>query len=245
MSFIDIEDKLNIAVIGDSITFIGKYIDFIKNHLDKLYPDNKITFYNYGISGETLSGLCEKDRPTPRSCLFNRIDSILHKLACADLFVFCYGMNDGIYEQYSKSHMDAYKNGVIHLNDILRVFDKPIISLTPPPFDEISYFHTLSLQPPLVPSQPEYPIAYRGYDDVLKKYSDWLKKQKGILMDDVIDIHTPIKAFIKNMRVKYPTYIYGDGIHPPINGHYMMAKYLLKAITGDEMPDAINKHTLA
>ncbi len=135
MALIDISKKNNVAVIGDSITAMGHYITFMKDYLDRKYTGNDINFINLGRSGETLSGLCENNRPTPRGCLFERIDEISESLIRADAFIFCYGMNDGIFEPFSKSHMLAFKNGVKKLVRLLGEFGKPILAVTPPPFD--------------------------------------------------------------------------------------------------------------
>lgn len=237
MSFINLKEKQNITILGDSITFIGHYIAYMKNYLDDNHPSNEISFINLGVSGETLSGLCEADRPTPRGCLFDRIDTILPKLQKADLFIFCYGMNDGIYEPYSDSHMEAYVLGVGRLCEILKGFDKPIVALTPPPFDEKSYFHNQSIQPDPAPDEPIYPIPYKNYDDVLYKYSTWLIGQKDIMVDEVIDIHTPLMAYIDKKRQIDSNYLYGDGIHPGLDGHYIIASQVLVALTKYQMPD--------
>ncbi len=234
MSLIISTKKQNIAIIGDSITVIGHYIGYMKNYFDSRYQGHGIVLSSYGRSGETLSGLCETDRPTPRGCFFDRADEVLPFIQHSDLILFCYGMNDGIYEPYTETHMEAYKNGVIRLCKILGRFDCPSIALTPPPFDAKSYICHSSLQPPLPPGSPVYPEPYMGYDDVLEKYSIWLMTQKGKILHDVIDIHSPIKAYIHRKREENPEYVYGDGIHPGLDGHYLIAQLILEALTGEQ-----------
>ncbi len=234
---IKIENKADVAVIGDSITQMGYYIDFMKEYLDEVYPDNRISFINLGRSGETVSGLCEKDRPAPRGCLFERIDEVKEHIIKADAFIFCYGMNDGVYEPYSENHMQAFKDGINKLCNILRKYNKPILAVTPPSFDGESYYKWKDAQPAPNPEDPIYPQPYINYNKVLDKYSNWIISQEGILFDKAADIHTPLNNYIEEKKKENKDYIYGDGIHPTKDGHYLMAKVILKELTGDEMPN--------
>lgn len=235
MSLIIPTQKQNIAILGDSITAIGHYIGCMKDYFDFRYPGHGIVLSGYGKSGETLSGLCETGRLVPRGCFFDRADEVLPLIQHSDLILFCYGMNDGIYEPYSETHMQAYKNGVIRLCEILG--QCPRIALTPPPFDAKSYLYHRSLQPPLPPGSPVYPEPFMGYDDVLEKYSIWLMTQKGKLLHDVVDIHAPINAYIHRKRKENPGYVYGDGIHPGLDGHCLIAKLILEVLTGEQISD--------
>ncbi|MFY0653903.1 MAG: hypothetical protein JXQ96_17820 [Cyclobacteriaceae bacterium] len=206
--------KVKIAFIGDSITQNGTYIDFLSDFFKKHKPDLNYELINCGLSSETITGLTENEHPGPRPYLFDRLDSELGKHQ-PDIAYFCYGINCGIYNPFSKQTLDAYKNG---LSRILKATGKRKIEarfLNTPP---------LTLSPKrkseLIANPPEnysWKNPFPHYDKaVLAKFRLEVEglKDKGI---SVVDICTPL---LKGKELAYGA----DPIHPNNYGHFVMAK---------------------
>jgi hypothetical protein len=72
---------------------------------------------------------------------------------------------------------------------------------------------------------------YADYDDVLADYARW-EMQLPQSEATVIDLHTPMDAYIAKQRAKYPDFTFAkkDGIHPNAAGHLLMAQIVLRGL---------------
>ncbi len=222
-----------ILFLGDSITQAGLYIAFIQTWLWAEHPDLKLEIINLGLNGETASGNSERDHPYPRAHIHERLDRIL-KATDPDLVFICYGMNDGIYHPFSEKRFSDYQNGI---NRLLGKLEKPgrkIILLSPPPFD----LFTFRQNHPVAPKNPgpDFPFSYKtpaqDYDQVLKKYGQWIVKGNN-RATITADLHLPLAQLIQTRRDSDPDYQFGDGIHPPVEGHFEMALTILDSLGAD------------
>jgi len=222
-----------ILFIGDSITQAGLYAAFIQTWLWAEYPELKLDIINLGLNGETASGNSEKDHPYPRAHVHERIDRIL-KATDPDLVFICYGMNDGIYHPFSEKRFADYQNGINRLLDKLSKPDRKIVLMGPPPFD----LFTFRQRHPVAPKNAaaDFPFSYKTpsqtYDEVLQKYGQWVVKQKPRVAT-AVDYHTPLNRLIKSRRTAELDYKFGDGIHPPVEGHLEMALTILATLGAD------------
>lgn len=223
--------------LGDSITEDGRFISYIRLYFQRYLPQYDAEFVNFGLSSETVSGLSEPSHPFPRPCIHERIDRILKELTREDVVLFCYGMNDGIYYPFSDERFAAYRNGIEALASRLKQTGCRVLAVTPPPFDAASCRWGFAGEAEMDQGMPG---AYRGYDEVLARYADYIKIMPGLA--GVVDIREPILDHIRWMRKSDPVAPYGDGVHPDACGHWVMARVLLKAlfnITLGRTPDFV------
>ena len=204
-----------IVFLGDSITMASTYINLFEYYLRIHYPEWKGEILNMGLSSETISGLSEPSHPFPRPYIHNRSRSVIEKTNPELVFV-CYGMNCGIYHDFSEERFDAYKSGIWGLVNQLEQQKAEIVMLTPPPFAYRGNEKTVLADGEAY----SYSKPYEGYDEVLKTYGTWIKDTFSKKMS-VIDIHAAITP--------YKEICYGkDIVHPNFNGHFIWAYTLLK-----------------
>ena len=211
--------------LGDSITQAGDYVTIAEYYLNRQYTSSHFDFVGIGLSSETVSCLTEKDHPYPRPCLQERLQRALD-MVHPQVVVACYGMNDGIYHPQSPERMAAFQKGIQNLIAAVRAKGARLILLTPPPFDPVAIATTLDEHAP----DFSYKAPYEKYDDVLGDYTAWEKTQQAADVT-VIDLHTPIDAYLAKQRVADPKFSFTkDGIHPDLAGHLLMARTLLKEL---------------
>ena len=230
-----------ILFMGDSITHAGHYVAWIEAQLrtnQKQGPYSELI--NLGLPSETCSGLSEPDHPFPRPDVHERLERALEKIQ-PDVVFACYGMNDGIYYPFSEERFEAYKKGIA---EIIRKVDKSgatLILMTPPAVDPLPLKKAGKLRP-LGAEKYAWFAIYEGYDDVLKKYSDWLLTQRDKAF--VIDLHTPVTKYVEAKRKKDPDFTMSpDGVHVNNEGQVVLAKAILAAVKfeihGDPDPELL------
>ena len=225
------KDGERVLFLGDSITQAGQYVAFIETYLWAKYPARDIDIINLGLSSETASGQSEKDHPGRRPCIHDRLDKCL-ATADADWVVVCYGMNDGIYHPPGAERLAAYKEGITKLVKKVQAVGAKVILMTPPPFDVKTRRLRGAKVQPAGADLYGYKTPYEDYDQVLAGYGDWIMTQRDKVAH-VIDLHTPMSAYIAACRDANPEYTYGDSVHPPRSGHYRMALAFLEALGED------------
>ena len=215
--------SLKVLWLGDSITQAGDYVNLVEYYLNKQYTASHFDFVSIGLSSETVSCLSEKDHPFPRPCLQERLQRALN-LVHPQVVIACYGMNDGIYHPQSPERMAAFQKGIQGLIAAVRAKGARLTLLTPPPFDPIAITTALDEHAP----DFSYKAPYQKYDDVLADYTAW---EKTLTAADVtvIDLHTPIDAYLAKQRATDPKFSFTkDGIHPDLAGNLLMARIFLK-----------------
>lgn len=222
-----IPDAKRIVFLGDSITDDGTYIAHMNHYFSQYLQGKSLEFISLGVSSETASGLSEPDHPFPRPCVHERLDRAL-ELSKPEWVVVCYGMNDGIYYPLSQERFNAYKEGILKLVDKIKTYGAKAIVVTPPPFDAISAKDCKLL--PAGMEKYSYMEPYESYTEVLKQYGLWILTELIGRADKVIDIYTPLSEYIQESRKNNESFLYGDGIHPNIDGHWVIAKTLLKEL---------------
>ncbi len=213
--------------LGDSITQGGDYVTFVQFYLDRHYPAARFDIISIGLSSETVSCLSEKTHPFPRPCVHSRLQRALH-LVKPDIVVACYGMNDGIFHPLSADRAEAFHQGILKLSAATQAAGAKLILLTPPPFDRLTAHNLVDQHAP----DFGYATPYQNYDSVLGDYARWemaLPRRDASL---VIDLHTPIDAYLLQHRKSNPTFSFAakDGIHPDAAGHLFMARLVLQGL---------------
>lgn len=208
-----------IVFIGNSITYSGKYIEYIDTYLSVRYTDKDYEIINVGLPSETVSGLSEINHANgafPRPDLHDRLDSIISQTQ-PDLVLSCYGMNDGIYLPFDDERFQKFKDGVNWLNDTVEQSGADIIHITPPIYDE---------------------RKGPAYANVLDIYSDWLISKRYTANWKVIDIHWPMRKMLESQRQVDSTFVFAkDGVHPNEAGHFEIAKHILLNLGETELRD--------
>lgn len=215
-----------ILFLGDSNTYTGLYIAYVEGYLRTRFPAEPWELINLGLPSETVSGLSEPDHPYPRPDVHERVDRALARIK-PDVVFICYGMNDGIYYPFAEKRLAKYKQGTESLVAKIEKAGAKVVLMTPAPFDSVPVKKNL-----LAAGAPKYSWMkpYEGYDDVLRKYSDYLLtwRTKGYT---VVDAHAAVHRFLKALRMKEPKYtISGDGIHPNPTGHAVIAFEILRKL---------------
>lgn len=234
-----IPQNKKIMFLGDSITDNGTYIAHMNMYFYQHMQSTGIDFVNLGVSSETASGLSEPDHPFPRPCVLDRIDRAI-ELCRPDWAVVCYGMNDGIYYPFSEERFSAYKKGILEVIRRLKANNIKVAIMTPPPFDKKMPKTIL----PLGMEKYKFSEAYEDYDKVLEKYGQWILTEVKEVAGRVIDIYNPMKLYVEDRRKEDPSYVSGDGVHPNIEGHWIIAKVLLKELFNlclERLPDYIGE----
>ncbi len=236
---LDLEDGDQVLFLGDSITQAGRYIAYFQAYLWAEYPDLDVDVVNLGLGAETASGNSEPLHPYPRPDIHERIGRILENTH-PDVAVICYGMNDAIYHPFSPERYADYQKGMTSLLGILKDAGvKQFVLMTPPLFDLPS---SRRKNQPMADTGPDVEYTFQtpfiSYDLVLQRYGLWVKEQSGEAAA-IVDLHTALHAFLRQRRAVEPDFLYGDGVHPPIEGHLAMTLALLKALGED--PDYVDE----
>jgi lysophospholipase L1-like esterase len=217
-----------VLFLGDSITHAGHYIALLEAHLRSEAPSLVPQLINLGLPSETCSGLSEPDHPFPRPDVHERLDRALDKVK-PDVVFACYGMNDGIYYPFSEERCKAYQDGVDRLIAKVKASGAKLVLMTPPAFDPLPLKQKGKLLPAGADKYAWFSI-YEGYDDVLKRYAGWIMKQ-GERVDLVIDLHTPVNAYVAEKRKADADFTMSpDGVHVNNEGHRVLAKTIAAAL---------------
>ena len=212
-----------VVFLGDSITYGGYYVSDIIAYQRSREPKRQIEFINVGLSSENTSGLSEPGHAGgkfPRPDLHERLARVLVKTK-PDLVIACYGMNDGIFLPFDAARFQAFTNGMMWFHETVEKSGAKIIHVTPPVFDEVKRGHA-------------------GYAEVLDTFSEWLVTQ-GTNGWRVIDLHTPMARALADGRAKKPAFAFAkDGIHPGVQGHWLMAKTILTALGAKDLNGITN-----
>jgi lysophospholipase L1-like esterase/pimeloyl-ACP methyl ester carboxylesterase len=211
-----------IVFLGDSITYDGRYIQYVEAYLLTRYPDRQFELINLGLPSETASGLSEPghaDGQFARPCVHDRLTQALAK-SQPDLVVICYGMNDGIYMPFDENRFARYQKGMRRVVQQVQAAGAQVLVLTPPVFDPTPLDET---------SDEGGAVPYRGYDDVLQRFSQWLleQRQNGWA---VADVHDAMVRHIAARRADDARFILAaDGVHANAFGHWLMSRQVLAA----------------
>ena len=225
-SSIPFADGDRILFLGDSITQDGRYISMIETYLWARYPAHEFTIINMGVSAETVSNTTEPGHPR-RPWVHDRIERAL-EISKPDWVFVCYGMNDGNYFPPRRDIQQAYAAQLERLLERIKPTGAQIVLLSPPPFDPLSK-PAKNLLPPGKPVYG-YSKTYQLYDDTLIALGGLALGALGSQVEYFIDIHTPIQNYITSARALDPSYKYGDGVHPPTDGHLEFALAILEGL---------------
>jgi lysophospholipase L1-like esterase len=197
-----------VVFYGDSITAQRLYTRFAEEFIVSRYPDLHISFYNAGVSGDTVEGGHAGDMETR----LKRDVLPFHPTVVTIML----GMNDGRYATDYKKNFEDYAAGYRKLIVALRqeIPGVRLFLICPSPYDEIAH-------KPLIP----------GYNTVMLRYGQFvvaLGRQEHI---PVIDFNEPLMDAIRAGMGINPAMagtLLPGLIHPSPAGHWIMAAALAK-----------------
>lgn len=214
-----------ILFIGDSNTYAGTWVaGFEAWQLTRPAVPGQ-TVINTGLPSETVSGLSEEGHAGgkfPRPDVAERLTRVLD-LVKPDLVFTCWGMNCGIYQPFDEGRFEKYKAGYTAVLKEIKARGGKVVILTPPYYDD-----TVK------------PLAGFKYDDVLGKYSDWLKT---LVSDDVavIDVHTPMTTEAAKRRMADPKFTFSpDAVHPSPEGGWFVTQQIIRWAGDEKAASAAN-----
>jgi lysophospholipase L1-like esterase len=208
-----------VLFLGDSITYGGGYAVYVETYFLSRHPGRSVRFFNAGLSSETVSGLSEPNHAGgafPRPDLHERLARVLERLQ-PNLVFACYGMNDGIYQPLDEGRFAAFRTGLARLRAAVHRAGAALIHATPPIYVDV---------------KGDAP----AYAAVLDRYSEWLVAQRAAGWD-VADLHTPMARELAARRTADPRFTFArDGVHPGDEGHWIMAREILRHLGATDLP---------
>ena len=223
-----LDEHQRVIFVGDSNTHAGQYIVFIETALRLAGLAESTEFLNIGLPSETVTGLSEPDHPFPRPNVHERLDRILAKTR-PDVVFACYGINDGIYYPFDEKRFAQYQTAITKLVEKSSRAGAKVILVTPPPFDPLPQRKQGKLRPKAAEKFAWFAV-YEDYDDVMRRYADWMRQQKkGV--EQVIDVRKPLVDFTNQKRISDPGFsLSSDGVHFDKTGHKIIAETILRAL---------------
>ncbi|WP_295664673.1 SGNH/GDSL hydrolase family protein [uncultured Mucilaginibacter sp.] len=224
--------KINerVCFIGNSITMNGQFYHDIHLYYATRFPDQKISIFNCGISGDVASGI------------INRMDSdiLIHQ---PDWCVLMIGMNDvnrGLYgkqkdsipgiKQQREQAIVNYKKNVEHIIKTLIGRKVRVILQKPSVYDQTS----------TMPAENFY-----GVNDALHQCGFFLEDMAEKYKLSIVDYWPILNRINLQLQQKdsAATIIGKDRVHPGPVGHQVMAYEFIKGTHADAVIAAMNIET--
>jgi lysophospholipase L1-like esterase len=205
-----LKDGDRVVFYGDSITDQRLYTAFIEAYVVTRLPGLGVTFIHSGWGGDRVTG----GGGGPVDLRLAR-DVVAYKPAVVTVML---GMNDAGYQAYNQKIFETYSQGLKHIVDSLRAA-LPGVRITliqPSPFDDVT----------------RAPQFEGGYNAVLLKYGDYVKKLAGEDGLTVADLNAPVVRMLEKAKAGDPKLaekIIPDRVHPGPGGHLIMAEALLES----------------
>ena len=203
-----LHDGDTVVFYGDSITVQQGYTRDIETYVLTRYPNWHVKFINSGWNGDLVSG----GRGGSIETRIKRDILPYHPTVVTILL----GMNDGGYTRFKDDNYQAFTSGLTHLVDTLpkAIPGVRLTLLSPTFYDENAY----------------YSHRIHGYNSVLARYKDFVKKLGGQHDVLALDLNTPMAEATHLGRRRNPHFtLVPDGVHPNDAGHLLIAAVILKA----------------
>lgn len=203
-----LRDGDTVVFYGDSITLQQGYTRDIETYVLTRYPSWHVRFINSGWNGDLVSG----GRGGTIETRIKRDILPYHPTVVTILL----GMNDGGYTHFTRANYDAYCQGMTRLVESVAK-QIPGVRLT-------------LLSPTFYDETPLYSHHIHGYNAVMERYKDFIKKLGGQRDVIAVDLNSPMADATRRGRLTDPRFsLVPDGVHPNDAGHLLMAAVILKA----------------
>jgi lysophospholipase L1-like esterase len=199
-----------VVFYGDSITEQREYTEDVEEFVLTRFPAWKVSFYNAGVGGDTVSGGWAGPIDLRlRRDLFSRKP---------DVVTVMLGMNDTHYRADEPGIFSTYADGYRHIVGTIQqtLPEARITLIEPSPYDDVT-------TPPLFPG---------GLNSVLERYSRFVAELSHERGTQLADFNAPVVAFLNVLNQQAPdlaSQLIPGRVHPQQGGHWLMAESLLKS----------------
>jgi lysophospholipase L1-like esterase len=205
-----LKDGDRVVFYGDSITDQRLYTTFAESYVITRFPTLNVVFTHSGWGGDRVSG----GGGGPIDVRLAR-DVFPYRPTVMTIML---GMNDGSYHPFDETIFNTFRTGYEHIIDSVKQNDPEcrITLIQPSPYDDVT-------RPPTFPG---------GYNAVLMRYSDYLKRLAGERHLGLADLNTPVVEMLRRADAAdkdQASKILPDRVHPAPAGHLIMAEALLKS----------------
>jgi lysophospholipase L1-like esterase len=202
---------------GDSITEQRYWTVAVETYVRTRFPDLEVKFRNSAVGGATVVG----NWTAPVDLSLER-DVFPFKPTVVTIML---GMNDGHYRPWDEAVAKTYEDGYRHIIQSLKEHlpGVRIILIEPTPWDDYA-------EPPSYLNNPDHVAG--GYDSVMERYCEFVRKLGVEEHLAVVDFHTPLVELVKKTQDADPALagkILPGRIHPGASAELAMAQAMLKA----------------
>jgi lysophospholipase L1-like esterase len=205
-----LRDGDRVVFYGDSITDQRLYTTFIETYVVTRFPHLHVWFVHSGVGGDRVTG----GWAGPIDLRLKR-DVIAYQPTVMTIML---GMNDASYRAWDDAVFKTYATGYEHILDTIKqaLPATRITLIQPSPFDDVT-------RPPTFEG---------GYNAVLVRYGEFVKKLAERDHVAVADLNTPVVTMLEKAKAtdaELAQKIIPDRVHPGPGGHLIMAEGLLEA----------------
>jgi lysophospholipase L1-like esterase len=205
-----LRDGDRVVFYGDSITDQRLYTTFTETYVVTRFPKLDVSFVHSGWGGDRVSG----GGGGPIDVRLWR-DVLPYNPTVMTIML---GMNDGRYRAFDQATFDEFAAGYKHIVDTAKrqLPGIRITAIQPSPYDDVT----------------RAPMFEGGYNQVLLRFSDFLKQLAADQKLTLADLNTPVVAMLtkaKDLDATAAARLIPDRVHPGPGGHLIMAEALLKA----------------
>lgn len=198
-----------ILFYGDSITDNQYYPQFVEQYILTRFPKMRVSFLNYGWSGDRVTGGGGGNIQLRLSR-----DVFPNKPTVVTIML---GMNDGSYKAWDEGIFHTFADGYESLARAIASTTKARLTfIQPSPYDDVT-------MPPNFEG---------GYNGVLTRYGAYLAEFAPQFKATVADFNSPVVAMLRQASVadkEGARKLIPDRVHPTAAAHIVMGAALLKA----------------
>lgn len=205
-----------VGICGDSITEQKLYSVDMADYLLMCQPQPKLSAIQFGWSGEQAPGFLARMKN----------DALVFKPTVATT---CYGMNDGHYGPSNPDTLDTYRQNMTGIVDTFKANGVRFIVVGAPGAVDTFYYDKNRPAQNGVLQSDIYNKTLGDLGQVAKEVAG----KEGVGFADVHDTMMEVMARAKAANGNEYCVTGGDGVHPPPNGHVIMAYAFLKALGCD------------
>jgi lysophospholipase L1-like esterase len=199
-----------VGICGDSITEQRIYSVFMADYLLMCQPQPKLSAIQFGWSGEQASGFLDRMKN----------DALVFK---PTVVTTCYGMNDGHYAASTPETLETYRKSMTAIVDTFKANGVRFIVIGSPGAVDTFYYK----------ARPTSVEVYNKTLADLGQVAKEVAQQEGVSFADVHGVMIDVMAKAKAQNGDSYCVIGEDGVHPPPNGHIVMAYAFLKGLGCD------------
>ncbi|NNM84819.1 MAG: SGNH/GDSL hydrolase family protein, partial [Phycisphaerales bacterium] len=176
-----------VCFYGDSITEQRLYTTFTESYITTRYPNLRVKFVDAGVGGDKVGG----GWAGPIDLRLKR-DVFPFKPTVVTIML---AMNDASYHPWSKSIFNVYAKGYVHIIKSLQAHlpGVRIVLIQPSAFDDVTQKPGFPLHLPwLHPKTNKLDDSHGGYNDVLLRYSAFVRKLAAKYHLLCVDFNMPL-----------------------------------------------------